>query len=88
MDQEFTVYTRPNCRYCDAALELLARRGLRFRKLDVRADPALLEEMYSRSGRFTFPQIFVGERHLGGCDEVLALDRTGELTLLAAGAAQ
>lgn len=82
------IYTTRTCGYCRAAKELLKSKDIMFREFDVTGDPALRQEMVARAhGRTTVPQIFVGEVHLGGCDDIYALDRTGELdTLLAAAA--
>jgi glutaredoxin 3 len=81
-----TIYTRPFCGYCARALKLLEDRGVPFTEIEAGADPDKRREMMDRSGgRATFPQIFVGERHIGGCDDMMALDRAGKLdSLLAA----
>ena len=80
-----TIYTREFCGYCARALQTLKAKGADFTQIDAGADPAKRQEMVSKSGRATYPQIFVGERHIGGCDEMLALDRQGQLDdLLAA----
>jgi glutaredoxin 3 len=74
------IYTRPGCGYCTAAKSLLTRKKAVFTELNVAADPAYREQMYDRAGHgSTFPQIFIGTRHVGGCDELYALDRQGEL---------
>ena len=81
------IYTRPFCGYCARALSLLRKKGAEFTEIEAGFDPDLRREMIERSGRQTFPQIFVGERHIGGCDEMFELERSGELdALLAAGA--
>lgn len=74
-----TIYTRPFCGYCARALSLLETKGADFEEIEAGMDPALRKEMMDRSGRTTFPQIFVGEQHIGGCDDMLALDRAGKL---------
>jgi len=80
-----TLYTRPFCGYCARAVSLLNAKGADFTEVEAGMDPALRQEMIQRSGgRATFPQIFVGERHIGGCDEMMALDRAGELDPLLA----
>jgi glutaredoxin 3 len=80
-----TIYTRPGCGYCSRALSLLEQKGAEFTEIHAGFDPALRQEMMQRSGRATFPQIFVGEKHIGGCDDMMLLERRGELdTLLAA----
>ena len=78
-----TVYAVPLCPYCVAARLLLRRRGLAFRVVDVR-DPAARAELAARSGRPTVPQVYLGDRHLGGYDDLRELDRRGELRRLAA----
>ncbi len=81
-----TIYTKPWCPYCSAAKELLQTKGARFDEIDIGAQSGKRSEMVTRAGgRSTVPQIFIGERHVGGCDDLYALDRRGELdTLLAA----
>jgi glutaredoxin 3 len=74
-----TIYTRRFCGYCTAAKSLLADRGVAFDEIDATGAPEKRNEMIERSGRFTFPQIFIGERHVGGCDELYALQAAGEL---------
>ncbi len=73
------VYTTPFCPHCRRAVRLLRRKGVPFAEIDVAFRPARRAEMEARSGRRTVPQIFVGDRHLGGCDELHALEATGEL---------
>lgn len=74
-----TIYTRPFCGYCARALSVLEQKGADFTEIEAGMDPAKRQEMMQRSGRSTFPQIFVGETHIGGCDDMLALDREGRL---------
>lgn len=74
-----TIYTRPFCGYCARALKLLTDKGVRFTEIEAGFDPDKRREMMDRSGSATFPQIFVGERHIGGCDDMMALDRAGKL---------
>ena len=81
-----TIYTRPGCGYCARALSLLQTKGADFTEIHAGQDPALREEMMQRSGRATYPQIFVGEKHIGGCDDMLMLERRGELDPLLAAA--
>ena len=74
------IYTRPGCGYCTAAKSLLTRKNAAFTELNVANDPAYREQMYQRAGgSATFPQIFIGQIHVGGCDELYALDRAGKL---------
>ena len=81
-----TIYTKGWCPYCSAAKDLLAQKSVAFDEIDITGKPAERETMVRRSaGKSTVPQIFIGERHVGGCDDLYALDRKGELdTLLAA----
>lgn len=74
-----TIYTRPFCGYCARALSVLEQKGADFTEIEAGMDPAKRQEMMQRSGRSTFPQIFVGDQHIGGCDDMLALDREGRL---------
>ncbi len=79
------IYTRPFCGYCARALGLLTEKGVDFQEIEAGMDPSLRQEMIQRSGRSTFPQIFIGEEHIGGCDDMMALERDGKLdTMLAA----
>lgn len=74
------IYTRPGCGYCSAAKSLLTRKNAVFTEFDVAADPALREQMYARAGAgATFPQIFIDGAHIGGCDDLYALDRERRL---------
>jgi glutaredoxin 3 len=79
---DVVIYTRPFCGYCASALSLLAKKAVPFTEIDAGFDPAKRAEMQARSGRRTFPQIFIGEKHIGGCDEMMALERAGELDVL------
>ncbi len=80
------IYTTPFCPYCARAKSLLSRKGVEFEEIDVYMDAAARKEMVEKSsGRQTVPQIFIGERHIGGCDDLHALDSAGELDPLLAG---
>ena len=80
MTAAIEIYTRPGCGYCTAAKSLLTRKNAAFTELSVATDPTLRQQMYDRAGvGSTFPQIFIGETHIGGCDELYALDREGKL---------
>lgn len=83
---DVTIYTRPFCPYCSRALALLQKKGVAYTEVaDAYADPVRKREMVAKAnGGSTFPQIFVGERHIGGCDDMMALDRRGELDKLLA----
>jgi glutaredoxin 3 len=77
-----TMYVTGWCPYCQRAKALLDSKQLVFSEIDVDADPKLRQEMSARSGRRTVPQIFIGERHVGGCDDLVALEARGELDQL------
>jgi glutaredoxin 3 len=80
------IYTRPGCGYCSAAKSLLTRKKAAFTEYDIATDPQLRQKMWDRAGAgATFPQIFIGELHVGGCDELYDLDRAGKLDSLLAG---
>lgn len=79
------IYTSPLCGFCHAAKRLLDQKGVTFSEIDVLADPSRKPEMIERAkGGHTVPQIFVGETHVGGCDELYALERAGKLDALLA----
>ena len=78
-------YTTPYCPYCVSAKELLRRKGVDFIEINVAGDRALRARMVERaSGRYTVPQIFIGDTHVGGCDDLYALDDAGGLDPLLA----
>jgi glutaredoxin 3 len=77
-----TMYTTGWCPFCDHARSLLERRGVAWTEIDIEAEPARRAEMIERSGRRSVPQIFIGTRHVGGSDELSALERAGELDAL------
>ena len=78
------LYTTSWCPFCIRAQQLLQRKGVPYTNIDVDAEPARRAEMIERAGRRTVPQIWIGETHVGGCDELYALERSGQLdTLLA-----
>lgn len=79
------IYTSPLCGFCHAAKRLLNEKGVSFSEIDVLANPTRKAEMIDRAnGGRTVPQIFVGEVHVGGCDELYALEREGKLDPLLA----
>jgi glutaredoxin 3 len=80
-----TMYLTSWCPYCRRAQSLLAAKNAAFSAIDVDEDPKFREEMIARSGRRTVPQIFIGAKHVGGCDDLFALDRSGELDRLIEG---
>ena len=82
---EVTIYTKPYCPYCIRAVSLLEKKGVAFQEIEASSDPEKRKEMVQRAnGRATFPQIFIGERHIGGCDDMMALEYDGKLDALLA----
>lgn len=80
---DIVLYTKPGCGYCHAARDLLDRKGATYQDIVASSDPARKQEMIQRSGgRMTFPQIFIDGKHIGGADDLRALDRQGELDAL------
>lgn len=74
------IYTTPTCPYCTAAKQLLRKKGVVFTEIDVSRDPDLRTIMTKRAGGSrTVPQIFIGGQHIGGCDDMYALDHAGGL---------
>jgi len=82
------IYTTPYCPFCTAAKRLLREKGATFTEIDVSDDEVQRNTMLQRSGgRMTVPQIFIGATHVGGCDDLYALDRAGGLDPLLNGQA-
>lgn len=81
---QVVVYTRQGCGYCSAAKALLNRKGVAYDERDATGRPEVRQEMMERSGRSTFPQIFIGSTHVGGCDDLHDLDDAGGLDALLA----
>jgi len=81
-----TVYTSGWCPYCERAKGLLTQKKVVFNEVNVEDEVKDREEMIARSNRNTVPQIFIGDKHVGGCDELFELDRSGELDRLIQGA--
>lgn len=79
-----TVYSSDFCPYCMRAKALLRRKGVAFEEICVDGRPNLRADMSARAGRNTVPQIWIGDRHIGGCDDLHDLDRRGELDPLLA----
>lgn len=73
------MYSKRHCPYCKRAQRLLQSKGVAFMEISVENDPALHREMVDRSKRRTVPQIWIGDTHIGGCDELCALDLAGRL---------
>ncbi len=79
------IYTTPICGYCRMAKGLLDRKGVTYSEIDVMANPSRRAEMTRRAkGGQTVPQIFIGDDHVGGCDDLMALERAGKLDALLA----
>ena len=80
------IYTKPYCPYCSRALSVLQKKGVAYTEIaEAASDPAMKRDMMQKAGgRSTFPQIFIGEKHVGGCDDMMALDRSGQLDKLLA----
>lgn len=82
-----TIYSTPFCPYCSRAKQLLSSKGVAFDEIDLYTEPKRRAEMLDRAGgRHTVPQIFVGDTHVGGSDELHALERAGRLDALLGGA--
>jgi glutaredoxin 3 len=83
---DVTLYMSDWCPYCARARGLLTQKNVVFSEINVEDDLKFREEMIARSNRQTVPQIFIGEKHVGGCDDLFELDRSGELDRLIQGA--
>ena len=83
--QTVTVYGNSMCPYCGAARMLLTKKSVEFENIDITVDPQKRQEMQERSGNRSVPQIFIGATHVGGFDELAALEMDGELDELLAG---
>lgn len=80
-----TIYTKSTCPYCHAAKDLLKKKGAAFDEISVDGDRARQMKMAARAGgRSTVPQIFIGDKHIGGCDDLYGLDADGKLDELLA----
>lgn len=81
--QPVTIYTKPLCPFCFRAIGLLKKKGAEITEISAAYDKAKREEMLARSnGGRTYPQIFVGDTHVGGCDDLMALEQKGDLDAL------
>jgi len=76
------MYTTSWCPYCERARKLLGAKGVTIQEIDVESAPEKRAEMRSRSGRTSVPQIFIGDHHVGGSDDLLALEQAGKLDAL------
>ena len=83
--QPVTMYTTPYCGFCHAAKRLLTNKGVEFTEIDVSRNPELRQEMMQKSGRHTVPQIWVGDTHVGGFDDMYDLEHMGKLDPLLQG---
>lgn len=80
-----TVYTKPGCPYCSRAMSLLSQKDADVTEIVASRDPDIKAEMVQRSGgKTTYPQVFIGEEHVGGCDDVMSLERRGKLDAMLA----
>ena len=79
---QFNIYTTRFCPFCIRAKQLLDRKGLAYKEIPVDGDAKRRQEMMALSGRRTVPQIWLGKRHIGGCDDLYALERSGKLDQL------
>jgi glutaredoxin 3 len=79
MSKKIEIYIKPTCPFCQAAARLFRDKGVDFTEIDIAAEPERRDEMIERSGRRTVPQIFIGDEHVGGFDDLDALDQEGAL---------
>ncbi len=79
MTKKIEMYMRPTCPFCAAAGRLLRSKGVEWTEIDISAEPERRDEMIDRSGRRTVPQVFIGDEHVGGFDDLDALDQEGAL---------
>ncbi|MEH6468590.1 MAG: glutaredoxin 3 [Porticoccus sp.] len=77
-----TVYTTRSCGYCVSAKRLLADKGVKYSEIAVDSDPAMRRKLITLSGRHTVPQIWVGDTHVGGCDDLYHMNQSGQLDVL------
>lgn len=82
---EVVIYSSDWCPFCSRAKQLLARKGVTFRELNVDGNASLRAEMTQKAGRTSVPQIWIGATHVGGCDDLYALERAGKLDALLQG---
>ena len=83
--KDVTIYTTAWCPYCHRAKALLSQKSIAFNEIDVTMDRKLRDEMEAKAGRHTVPQIWIGETHVGGSDDLHALERAGKLDAMLAG---
>ena len=80
--REVIVYSSDSCPYCSRAKYLLENKGVAFKEIKVDGKPQVRAEMTQKAGRTSVPQIWIGEKHIGGCDDLYALERAGKLDAL------
>lgn len=83
--KKVVIYGNASCGYCGAARMLLTKKAIAFADITITGNPEKIAEMYEKSGRTSMPQIFIGDTHVGGFDELYALEKSGELDTLLAG---
>lgn len=83
--QPVVIYSSDYCPYCMRAKQLLARKGVEFTEINVDGQPQRRAEMIAKAGRTSVPQIWIGATHVGGCDDLHALERAGKLDALLQG---
>ena len=79
---DVVIYSSDYCPYCMRAKQLLGRKGVAFTEINVDGQPQLRAEMTRKAGRTSVPQIWIGDTHVGGCDDLYALERAGKLDVL------
>jgi glutaredoxin 3 len=79
---EIVVYSSAWCPYCVRAKQLLDKKGVKYEEISVDGNPAIRAEMTRKAGRTSVPQIWIGQTHVGGCDDLYALERAGKLDAL------
>ncbi|NQU09141.1 MAG: glutaredoxin 3 [Candidatus Abyssubacteria bacterium] len=77
-----TIYSGPNCPYCNMAKALLRKKGVEFEEINVELDPDAMMQVIKKTGRRTIPQIFIDDFHVGGCDDLYAYEELGKLDSL------
>jgi glutaredoxin 3 len=85
VSKQVLIYSSAWCGYCHRARSLLQSKNIEFQELVIDGDTALRRQMIEKTGRQTVPQIFIGDRHIGGCEELVRLELTGELDQLLTG---
>ena len=73
------IYTTQSCSYCVTAKKLLEKKGVQYTEIPIDTDPGQRDEMIKKTNRYTVPQIFINDMHVGGCDDLYALERSGQL---------